>query len=171
MILILISCTRRLSQIVRIVREPLDRLDPLLSHLDFWETALYFMALTFLFESTSIELLSVVAFSLMINRSAQCLFPTFSVLLGHWCLYKIQISKVLRFATWRAFGFWHVVGLVTDLLLLTAFILRVSALVSHEGSRDQLLLRSFQVLSFVSPFIWYVLDFFEAHGYKNPNPG
>ena len=61
-ILILSSCTRRLSQIVRIVREPLDRLDPLLSHLDFWETALYFMALTFLFESTSIELLSVVAF-------------------------------------------------------------------------------------------------------------
>ena len=62
MIFLFFSCTRRLSQIVRIVREPLDRLDPLLSHLDFWETALYFMALTFLFESTSIDLLSVVAF-------------------------------------------------------------------------------------------------------------
>ena len=107
----------------------------------------------------------------MINRSAQWLFPSFSVLLGYWYLYKIQISKILRFATWRAFGFWHVAAIVADLLLLTAFILRVSALVSHERSRDQLLLRSFQVLSFVSPLIWYVLDFFEAHGYQNPNLG
>jgi hypothetical protein len=107
----------------------------------------------------------------MINRSAQCLFPSFSVLLKCWYLYKIQISKTLRFATWRAFGFWHVVGIVTDVLLLSAFILRVSGLASHEENRDQLLLRSFQVLSFVSPLVWYVLDFFEAHAYKNPNLG
>jgi hypothetical protein len=53
--------TRRSFKIVRTVREPLDRLDPLLSHLDFWEIALYFMALTFLVEGASIELLSVVA--------------------------------------------------------------------------------------------------------------
>lgn len=51
--------TRRSSKIVRTVREPLDRLDPLLGHLDFWEIALYFMGLTFLFEGASIELLSV----------------------------------------------------------------------------------------------------------------
>jgi len=103
------------------VREPLDRLDPLLSHLDFWEIALYFMALTFLVED----------------------------------LYSV--SKILRFATWRAFGFWHSVAIVTDMLLLTAFILRASGLVSHEGNRDQLFLRSFQVLSFVSPLIWMKL--------------
>lgn len=90
----------------------------------------------------------------------------------YWYLYKIQISKILRFATWRAFGFWHVAAIVTDVLLLTAFILRVSGLALHKGDRDQLLLRSFQVLSFVSPLIWYVHDFFfEAHGYRNPNLG
>lgn len=103
------------------VREPLNRLDPLLSHLDFWEIALYFMAVTFLFEDLH------------------------------------SISKILRFATWRAFGFWHVVAVVTDVLLLTAFILRVSGLAVHKEDRDQLFLRSFQVLSFVSPFIWMKL--------------
>ena len=107
----------------------------------------------------------------MVNRSSQCLFPSFSVILGYWYLYKIQISKTLRFATWRAFGFWHVVAIATDVLLLTAFVLRVSGLASHEGNRDQLLMHSFQVLSFVSPLIWYVLDFFEAHLSKNPNLG
>ena len=55
------SPTRRSSQLVLTVREPLDRLNPLRGHLDFWEIALYFMALTFLFEGASIELLSVVA--------------------------------------------------------------------------------------------------------------
>jgi hypothetical protein len=58
---IFFSCSRRLSKIARTVREPLNRLDPLRSHLDLWEIALYFMALTFLFEGTSIELLSVIA--------------------------------------------------------------------------------------------------------------
>jgi hypothetical protein len=57
---ILFSRTRRSSN-VRTVREPLNRLDPLRSHLDFWEVALYFMALTFSFEGASIELLSLVA--------------------------------------------------------------------------------------------------------------
>jgi|SRR6267154_4716111 len=107
----------------------------------------------------------------MVNRCAQCLSPSFSVLLGCWYLYKIQVYKTLRFATWRAFGFWHVVSIVTDVLLLTAFILRVSGLALHEENRDPLLLHSFQVLSFVSPLIWYVLDIFEAHGYKNLNLG
>ena len=74
----------------------------------------------------------------------------------YWYSYKIQIYKTLRFATWRAFGFWHIVAIVTDVLLLTAFILRVSGLASHAGNRDQLFLSSFQVLSFVSPLIWCV---------------
>jgi hypothetical protein len=76
----------------------------------------------------------------------------------------MQIFKTLRFATWRAFGFWHVAAVTTDALLLTAFILRAYGLASPEGKRDQLLLHSFQVLSFVSPFIWCVLDYFKAHG-------
>lgn len=107
----------------------------------------------------------------MVNRCVQCLSPSFSVLLGCWYLYKIQVSKTLRFATWRAFGFWHVVAIITDVLLFTAFILRVSGLASHEANRDQLLLHSFQVLSFVAPLIWYVLYFIDVHGYKNPNLG
>ena len=80
----------------------------------------------------------------------------------------MQIFKTLRFATWRAFGFWHLASFITDALLLTAFILRVYGLASPEGNRDQLLLRSFQVLSFVSPFIWCVLVYSEAHRNQEP---
>ncbi|KAI0307033.1 calcium activated cation channel [Multifurca ochricompacta] len=98
------------------VREPLDRLDPLYQHLDFWEVMLY-------------------------------------------------IYKTLRFATWRAFGFWHLVASITDALLLAAFILRVSSLASQEGQRDQLRLRSFQVLSFVSPLIWCLITVFDGYKY------
>ncbi|KAI9467155.1 calcium activated cation channel [Lactarius psammicola] len=98
------------------VREPLDRLDPLHRHFDFWEVLLYVMGLAFLLEGAS-------------------------------------IFKTLRLATWRAFGFWHVVAILTDGLLLAAFILRVSGLVSQEEQQDQLRLSSFQVLSCVAPFI------------------
>ncbi len=62
-------------------------------------------------------------------------------------------------------------AIITDALLLTAFILRVSGLVSSAENQDQLLLRSFQVLSFVSPFIWYVFDYFEAHVSQEPHLG
>lgn len=103
------------------VREPLDRLDPLHRHFDFWEVVLYVMGLAFLLEDLS------------------------------------KILKTLRLATWRAFGFWHVVAIITDGLLLAAFVLRVSGLVSQGGQRDQLRLHSFQVLSFVAPFIWMKL--------------
>jgi hypothetical protein len=58
---IFFSCTYRSSKISWTVREPLDRLDPLRRHLDVWEIVLYFMALTFLFEGASIELLSIAA--------------------------------------------------------------------------------------------------------------
>ncbi|KAH9179551.1 calcium activated cation channel [Lactarius sanguifluus] len=99
------------------VREPLDRLDPLHRHFEFWEVLLYVMGLAFLLEDLS------------------------------------NIFKTLRLATWRAFGFWHFVAIITDGLLLAAFVLRVSSLVSQGGQRDQLRLRSFQVLSCVAPFI------------------
>ncbi|KAI0254847.1 hypothetical protein BJV78DRAFT_881185 [Lactifluus subvellereus] len=69
----------------------------------------------------------------------------------------LNIYKLLRFATWRAFGFWHVVASITHGLLLAAFFLRVSGMVSSEDRRDHLRLQSFQVLSFVSPFIWMKL--------------
>ncbi|KAI0268117.1 calcium activated cation channel [Gloeopeniophorella convolvens] len=68
-----------------------------------------------------------------------------------------NIYKVLRFATWRAFGFWNVVSTITDGLLLAAFILRITGLASTGEGQDQIRLRSFQVLSYVSPLIWMKL--------------
>ncbi|KAI0005149.1 hypothetical protein BJV74DRAFT_329297 [Russula compacta] len=103
------------------VREPLDRLNPLHSHLDIWEVVLYVMTLAFTFEDLQ------------------------------------NVYKILRFATWRAFGFWDVVAGITDALLLAAFILRIYGLASPAGKRDQLFFHSFVVLSFVSPFIWMKL--------------
>jgi hypothetical protein len=49
--------TSRSSNVVRTVREPLDRLDPLRSHLDVWEITLYVMALAFTLEGASIDVL------------------------------------------------------------------------------------------------------------------
>jgi hypothetical protein len=71
--------------------------------------------------------------------------------------------KILSLATWRALGFWDVVACITDMLLLTTFVLRVTSLVSSEDQREIHRLHSFQVLSFVSPFIWWVLDLFDVH--------
>lgn len=68
-----------------------------------------------------------------------------------------KIFKTLRLATWRAFAFWDFVAVITDGILLAAFVLRVSGLASHEGERDQFRLHSFQVLSCVAPFIWMKL--------------
>ena len=73
--------------------------------------------------------------------------------------HKEKIYKLLRFATWRAIGFWHVVAGITDGLLLAAFVLRVSGIVSSKDRRDDFRLQSFQILSFVSPFIWWVLSY------------
>lgn len=67
---------------------------------------------------------------------------------------KAQVFKTLRLATWRAFAFWDVVAIITDGILLAAFVLRISSLASHGEKRDQFRLHSFQVLSCVAPFIW-----------------
>ncbi|KAH7930691.1 hypothetical protein BV22DRAFT_1139072 [Leucogyrophana mollusca] len=61
--------------------------------------------------------------------------------------------KLFKFATYRAFGFWNVVAFITDGLLLAAFTLRVAGLGAHGEQANTLRFRSFQVLSFVSPFI------------------
>ncbi|KAH9977639.1 calcium activated cation channel [Lactifluus volemus] len=79
--------------------------------------------------------------------------------------------KILSLATWRALGFWDVVACITDMLLLTTFVLRVTSLVSSEDQREIHRLHSFQVLSFVSPFIWwnwYLLELFTVFdGFKS----
>lgn len=52
-------------------------------------------------------------------------------------------------------GFWTVVNLVTDGLLLTAFGFRIHGIVEQDEDKSaNLRLLSFQFLSCVSPFIW-----------------
>lgn len=59
--------------------------------------------------------------------------------------------------TWHAFTFWNAIALVTDAILLVAFILRMIGL-GLSGEQEALVrLYSFQVLSCASPFIWCVL--------------
>ncbi|RDB19925.1 Calcium channel YVC1 [Hypsizygus marmoreus] len=68
-----------------------------------------------------------------------------------------KFYSLLRFSTWRAFSFWNVVAFVTDGLLLAAFILRVIGFAAVGDEAATMRLRSFQVLSFVSPVIWMKL--------------
>ncbi|AAW41031.2 calcium activated cation channel, putative [Cryptococcus deneoformans JEC21] len=74
----------------------------------------------------------------------------------------VKMSKIIRIAPrpMTTVGFWTIVNLITDCLLLAAFGLRVAGL-SLDASKDdqaQLLhFRSFQVLSCVAPFIWMKL--------------
>ncbi|KAK0206687.1 hypothetical protein DFS33DRAFT_1316372 [Desarmillaria ectypa] len=78
-----------------------------------------------------------------------------------------KFTKLLTFVTWRAFTFWNMVSLITDLLILTAFILRVVAMrVTSDEEQIKLRIASFQVLSFVSPFIWMkLLTVFDGYKY------
>ncbi|KZT29239.1 hypothetical protein NEOLEDRAFT_1174961 [Neolentinus lepideus HHB14362 ss-1] len=66
-----------------------------------------------------------------------------------------KLYQLLRFVTWRAFGFWNVIAVLTDCLLVTAFVLRISGLLATgDEPSANLRLWSFQVLSFVAPLIW-----------------
>lgn len=70
-----------------------------------------------------------------------------------------QLYKTLRFFTWRAFGFWTIISLITDALLVTAFSLRIYGIYipdTGNGMSDKYHFQSFQVLSHVAPLIWYV---------------
>jgi hypothetical protein len=69
----------------------------------------------------------------------------------------MQLYRTLRYITWRALGFWNVVSVTTDGLLITALILRILGLALPNDPRSEHWhLLSFQVLSCVAPFIWYV---------------
>ncbi|KAJ3758886.1 calcium activated cation channel [Lentinula raphanica] len=63
--------------------------------------------------------------------------------------FHLELFKLLRFVTWRAFSFWNVVAFVTNSLLLAAFILRMVGLHDNTDSSATLRLHSFQVLSFL----------------------
>ncbi|KZS98082.1 hypothetical protein SISNIDRAFT_481943 [Sistotremastrum niveocremeum HHB9708] len=64
-----------------------------------------------------------------------------------------KIYTTIKLFTWRAFGFWTVISMITDVLLISAFVLRMIGLQTPSDSHNYHLI-SFQVLSFVSPFIW-----------------
>jgi hypothetical protein len=68
-----------------------------------------------------------------------------------------KFYKLLRFVTWRAFTFWNVVSFITDSLLCAALVLRFIGLAATGEQQGAMRLRSFQVLSFISPFIWMKL--------------
>lgn len=77
-----------------------------------------------------------------------------------------KIYKLLHFATWRSFTFWNLVSFTTDSLLITAFILRLVGLTTTGPYSDSMRLKSFQVLSFVSPLIWMkLITIFDGYKY------
>ncbi|KAL0949283.1 hypothetical protein HGRIS_009360 [Hohenbuehelia grisea] len=119
------------------VREPLERLDEHHQSLDEWEIILYVLALSFCIEDVH-KVWSIMTSSAKI-------------------LTMLKVYKLLRFVTWRAFTFWNVVAILTDALLLTGFIFRVIGLSSTGDEVRNMRLKSFQVLSYVSPFIWMKL--------------
>ncbi|KAI6163128.1 hypothetical protein EDD17DRAFT_1776299 [Pisolithus thermaeus] len=67
-----------------------------------------------------------------------------------------QWYQFFRFASYRAFGFWDVVSFLTDALLVAAFSFRIAELSNAEERAGLFRLKSFQILSFVAPFIWYM---------------
>jgi len=78
----------------------------------------------------------------------------------------LQFYKLLKFVSWRAFNFWNVVSWITIGLLIAAFAFRVGDLVQHNNETNNLRLKSFQVLSFVSPLIWMkLITIFDGYKY------
>ncbi|WWC87828.1 uncharacterized protein L201_002720 [Kwoniella dendrophila CBS 6074] len=82
----------------------------------------------------------------------------------------VKMFKLIRIANkpLATIGFWTIVNLLTDGLLLSAFALRVAGLSlasDKEEEASMLHFRSFQVLACVAPFIWMkLLTVFD--GYK-----
>lgn len=73
---------------------------------------------------------------------------------------------LFKYATYRAFGFWNAVAFITDSLLLAACLLRITGLYATGDHSNTLRLRSFQVLSFVAPFIWIkLITIFDGYQY------
>ncbi|KIJ69974.1 hypothetical protein HYDPIDRAFT_104644 [Hydnomerulius pinastri MD-312] len=86
--------------------------------------------------------------------------------LSFCCEDILRWFKLIRFASYRAFGFWNVVAFFTDALLLAAFILRVAGLSAIGDQATTYRLHSFQVLSFVAPFICMeLITIFDGYKY------
>jgi hypothetical protein len=77
------------------------------------------------------------------------------------CLDIHKLYTMLRYFTWRAFSFWRVISILTDLLIIIAFVLRIWGLYAPDDDRSSALkLESFQVLSCVSPLIWMSMCYY-----------
>ncbi|KAF8165552.1 calcium activated cation channel [Crassisporium funariophilum] len=77
-----------------------------------------------------------------------------------------KFYTLLRFVTWRAFSFWNAIAFITDSLLMAAFVLRVIGLGTQGDQEAAMRLRSFQILSCVSPFIWMkLITVFDGYKY------
>ncbi|KAJ3544692.1 hypothetical protein NMY22_g2688 [Coprinellus aureogranulatus] len=68
-----------------------------------------------------------------------------------------KFFKLLNFVTWRAFSFWNAVAIITDSLFLSAFALRLMGIQGNPEQQVSYRMKSFQILSFVAPFIWMKL--------------
>jgi len=124
------------AEIISTVRQPLEMVDP---HHDFdiFEGLLYVMALAFSFEGMHYLVYLAPPYAEALVSETHTLYTT------------------LKFFTWRAFGFWTIVGLITNTLIITAFVLRIMGIFVADGPRSELWhYRSFQVLACVSPFLW-----------------
>ncbi|EJD53958.1 calcium activated cation channel [Auricularia subglabra TFB-10046 SS5] len=77
-----------------------------------------------------------------------------------------RVYVTLRYFTWMAFGFWTIVSLMTDALLLIAFSLRLAGLwITDTQLSYWYHYNSFKVLSCVAPLIWMKL-ITVVEGYK-----
>ncbi|KAF9263703.1 hypothetical protein L218DRAFT_927577 [Marasmius fiardii PR-910] len=126
-----------------------------------------------------IWLFFLVAYSQAVRQPVERLSdPTYTSTMDEWeiVLYVIGLSifiedvhkffKLLKFVTWKAFTFWNVVSLVTDSLLIAAFTLRVVGLSKNGDDTARFRVISFQVLSFVAPFIWMkIVTVFDGYKY------
>ncbi|KAJ7498649.1 hypothetical protein FB451DRAFT_1016192 [Mycena latifolia] len=118
------------------VRQPLERTQGTLQF-DEWEVALYGLALSFLCEG-------------MLKLR----------------LTSLQLYKLLKFVTYKAYNFWMIVAIVTDGILTTAFVLRVIGMTSTDQEQaGSFRLKSFQILSFAAPLIWCIVTVFDGYKY------
>ncbi|KZV77107.1 calcium activated cation channel [Peniophora sp. CONT] len=111
----------------------------------------------------------LVVYSQAVQQPLDRADPTLGTELDPWeiFLYVLGLSfaieelhkwwKLLRFATWRAFGFWNIVSFIIDGLFVAGFVLRVAGILSNGPQHDILRLRSFQVLSYAAPLLWMKL--------------
>jgi hypothetical protein len=76
---------------------------------------------------------------------------------------SVRLYKILRIASYRAINFWTGVSVITDGILFAAFVLRLMDLNAADNIYR---VKSFQVLSFVSPFIWMkLITVFDGYKY------